>query len=89
MTKVNELALQRAIKRRDDFLEENPHMMGFQKELDEMFKATGNDPFINIQLIKNMISFNNQRLETMAKLIRGEDLKIEKMEDVMKRLFEE
>lgn len=57
------LALERALKERDEFLQKNPEMFDFQEQLDKDFERFGNTPYTNIQIIQHYLRFNLGKLE--------------------------
>ena len=63
------LALERAIKRRDEFLKENPEQQEFQDQMVEQFAVHGNDPFVNIQIIRHHLHWNLKVLKEMKEKI--------------------
>lgn len=67
---VENLGLKRALKAKEDFLRENPQMQYFQDELDDQFATFGNDPYVNIQIIRHHLACNLAKLEKIAEEVR-------------------
>ena len=60
---MNELALKRAIKERDEFLDSHPELLDFQMDLLTEFEAFGNDPVANCHILVHKIHWNAIRIQ--------------------------
>lgn len=77
MSKTVNLALQRAIRERDNFLEQHPELKEFQSELEAQFQAMGNnDPFINMQIIRHHMQWNLNKLQRIRDEIEAKTTKL-------------
>lgn len=76
MSKVKNLKLERAIKKRNEFLKENPQLQQFQNDLEEQFEAMGNDPFVNMQIIRHHMQHNLLKLERIKDEIKTKTEKL-------------
>ncbi len=63
VTAIYNFALEKAIRQRDAFLREHPEMQSFQDELTRSFEAFGDDPIINMEIIRDTLASNLNKLQ--------------------------
>jgi len=62
--------LRKAIKELEEYLEQNPHMKGYQDTIDNILDKAGNDPQKRFEAFNFLLQDNLDELSTELKLLK-------------------